>query len=122
MQVADVRRHPRSARHPHFDAAPLAAALHDAGIGYRHMGALGGHRPEGYEAYMATDGFAHGLAELERLAGERPTAFLCAERDPWSCHRRFVARALEARGWRVVHLVEPGRAVVGDAQADLFPP
>ncbi len=121
-QVADIRRRPRSARHPHFDADTLRVALPEAGVGYHRLGdTLGGHRAEGYEAYMRTESFAHGLAALEDLAGRRPTAFLCAERDPWSCHRRFVARALEERGWRVVHLLTPGHAVIGETQPDLFP-
>jgi uncharacterized protein (DUF488 family) len=32
---------------------------------------------------------------------------MCAERLPQQCHRRFIAAALEARGWRVLHLIEP---------------
>src|SRR2546426_5320581 len=43
--VVDVRRYPASRRHPHFAEQPLAAALHAAGIGYRHEPDLGGRRP-----------------------------------------------------------------------------
>src|SRR2546426_11205548 len=42
--VVDVRRYPASRRHPHFAEQPLAAALHAAGIGYRHEPDLGGGR------------------------------------------------------------------------------
>ena len=30
-------------------------------------------------------------------------------RWPWRCHRRFIARALEGRGWRVIHLLDVGK-------------
>src|SRR2546426_7882268 len=43
--VVDVRRYPASRRHPHFAEQPLAAALHAAGIGYRHEPDLGGGPP-----------------------------------------------------------------------------
>ena len=42
--VADVRTIPRSGRHPHFNAEPLAAALAAAGLGYVHLPGLGGLR------------------------------------------------------------------------------
>ena len=66
---------------------------------------LGGLRPGGYGAWMQGEAFGRGLAELERLAGERPTAFMCAERDPRQCHRRYIALALLDRGWEVRHLI-----------------
>jgi uncharacterized protein (DUF488 family) len=43
-RVADVRRVPRSARHPQFRAESLAIELPARGVDYRHMLALGGHR------------------------------------------------------------------------------
>lgn len=118
--VADVRRWPRSARHPQFNGAALRDALEAAGIAYHHLGAdLGGYRDGGYEAHMETAAFARGLDALARLARERATAFLCAEREPWACHRRFIAGALQRRGWRVVHLLDPGQTVEGAPQGEL---
>lgn len=118
--VADVRRWPRSTRHPQFDEAALRDALGEADIAYHHLGAdLGGYRDGGYEAHMTTAAFARGLAALAGLARERPTAFLCAEREPWACHRRFIAAALQRDGWRVVHLIDLGRAIEGDPQGEL---
>jgi uncharacterized protein (DUF488 family) len=109
-RIADVRRFPTSRTFPQFVREAFATFLRDAGIEYAHLGpALGGYRPGGYEAYTATPAFAAGLAELERLARGAPTAVVCSERLPWRCHRRFIARALEARGWRVVHIIEPHR-------------
>ena len=43
-RVADVRRVPRSARHPQFRAEALAVELPARGIDYRHLPALGGWR------------------------------------------------------------------------------
>ena len=42
--LADVRRFPRSRRHPHFNIEVLPADLGSAGIGYRHFESLGGRR------------------------------------------------------------------------------
>ncbi len=103
-RVADVRSYPKS-HLGHFDRDPLAAGLEAAGIDFLWLGAdLGGLRRGGYEAHMETDRFARGLAQLERAAGERSTAVLCAEVDPERCHRRLIAAALVGRGWEVVHL------------------
>jgi uncharacterized protein (DUF488 family) len=108
--VADVRRFPTSRQYPQFVREAFEGFLRDAHIAYAHLGpALGGYRTGGYEAHMATAAFREGLAELERLGRAAPTAVVCSERLPWRCHRRFIARALEARGWRVVHILEPGR-------------
>ena len=105
QRLVDVRSHPRS-RFPHFKREVLAHALPAAGIEYVWMGdTLGGLRPGGYGAWMQGEAFGRGLAELERLAAERPTAFMCAERDPRQCHRRYIALALLDRGWQVRHLI-----------------
>src|SRR5919201_4814115 len=42
--LVDVRRFPSSRRNPQFNQQPLAAALEDAEIGYRHAVELGGRR------------------------------------------------------------------------------
>ncbi|MGD9497996.1 MAG: DUF488 family protein [Armatimonadota bacterium] len=107
--VVDVRRHPVS-RFPQFGRAQLACALQEAGIAYHWLGeALGGYRAGGYQRHMRGEQFAAGLRELERLAGEVPTAFMCAEKLPWRCHRMHIADALTRRGLRVVHLIEADR-------------
>ena len=106
--LVDVRRHPVSGRYPHFSRDALARSLRRAGIRYLHLGEeLGGFRPGGFEAYMATAAFAAGLRTLEFAAGRAPTAIMCAERLPPQCHRRFIGAALSRRGWTVVHLIEP---------------
>jgi uncharacterized protein (DUF488 family) len=117
--VADVRAFPSSRRHPQFNRAELAKWLPEAGTGYAHMPGLGGRRKpaadspnggwreaafRGYADYMGSEEFRRALAELEDAARERPTAVMCAEAVWWRCHRRLIADALTARGWRVEHL------------------
>ena len=112
-RVCDVRSFPGSRRYPHFSREPLAASLQKAGIDYVWMGeGLGGYRKGGYEAHMQTPAFERGLSELERLASEMPAAIVCAEALPWRCHRRFIAGALEQRGWEVVHVIDASRVWV----------
>ena len=36
------------------------------------------------------------------------TAVMCAEAVPWRCHRQLIADAAVARGWRVLHVIDPG--------------
>lgn len=109
-QVCDVRSFPTSKRYPHFSKRPLAASLREAGISYTWLGGdLGGYRKGGYESHMDTPDFLKGLEELESIASAAPTAFICAELLPWKCHRRFIAGALQAKGWKVVHVIDATR-------------
>jgi uncharacterized protein (DUF488 family) len=123
--LADVRAYPSSRRHPQFNRETLAAALSAGGIGYRHMRGLGGRRSpvpgssgnrgwrevafQGYADHMRSREFQEALAELEAAARETPTTIMCAEAVWWRCHRRLIADALTARGWRVEHLGSDGR-------------
>ncbi len=126
--VADVRRFPASRRYPQHNRDNLAAGLAAAGIRYHWLGErLGGRRKallpiesspnagwetdafRNYADAMSTPDFLAGIAELENLAAETPTAFLCAERLWWRCHRRLLADLFTARGWTVRHLMEPGK-------------
>jgi uncharacterized protein (DUF488 family) len=125
--LADVRRVPRSRRHPQFRDESLARSLPAAGVEYAPMPDLGGLRKplppreshnggwrvegfRGYADYMQTGPFEEALGKLQELARRVPTAFMCAEALPWRCHRSLIADALVARGWTVLHLVEPGAA------------
>ncbi len=109
QMVVDVRRFPGSRRWPWFRKEALKAGLEAAGMGYAWLGqTLGGRTQPPYPDYMATAAFQQGLAQLASLAREAPVAILCAERDWRRCHRRFIAQALVARGWQVVHLLDFG--------------
>jgi uncharacterized protein (DUF488 family) len=125
--IADVRRYPGSRRNPQFGAAALGRALAEDGIDVVAFGEqLGGRRasrvPEdprnagwrnrsfrAYADHMASEEFAAGIARLEDLATRRLTAVMCAEADWRRCHRRLIADALLALGWRPVHLLADGR-------------
>jgi len=133
--VTDVRRFPRSRRHPHFNAEALASALAGAGILYRPFPALGGRREpraEGvsphrlwreaafrnYADYADGPQFRGALADLLRLASERRVAIMCAEAVWWRCHRRIIADYALAAGQAVEHLLdraksEPARLTEG---------
>jgi len=109
-RICDVRSFPTSKRYPHFSAQPLAASLEKAGIIYLWLGReLGGYRKGGYKSHMETPDFLKGLEELECQASSAATAFICAELLAWRCHRRFIGIALQARGWRVIHIIDASR-------------
>jgi uncharacterized protein (DUF488 family) len=124
-QVADVRRWPRSRRHPHFDDDALAVELAPHGIAYAHLAELGGHRDpvagsandgfdepafNGYADHLASDELARGVARLDALAAARPTAVMCAEGDWRRCHRQLLADLLVVRDGAVAvcHITPSG--------------
>jgi uncharacterized protein (DUF488 family) len=145
VQVADVRTHPGSRRLPWFNRQTLARQLPAHGIDYVHVPELGGRRRptpnspnggwrvegfRGYADHMAGAEFEIGLGTLERLAGNRTTAMMCAEALWWRCHRRLVSDALTVRGWTVMHIGPDGLATpheltafaVADAGRLTYPP
>lgn len=117
--LADIRTVPRSRTNPQFNQENLARELPHAGIRYIHLKELGGlRRPQrdsvnlgwenasfrGFADYMQTAEFDAALDELVRLGEEGRTAIMCAEGNPFRCHRTLVADALTARGVRVFHI------------------
>jgi len=107
--VVDVRAVAAS-RRAGFSKAVLAASLAEAGIGYRHLRALGTPKP-GREAarkgrtaemraifadHMRGPAAQEALAELAALARDRRVALLCFEADAAGCHRRALAEMLGA--------------------------
>ena len=123
--IADVRKIPRSRRHPHFDAATLPATLAACGLGYVHLPGLGGlrhPRPDSinrgwchpafraYADYMQTAEFVRELDGLIDLGRARRVAIMCAEADWTRCHRSLIADAVVARGEAVWHITAANRA------------
>ena len=95
--LVDIRRFPSSRKYPHFNEKNLAEALHEVGIVYHWMEALGGRRlkrkgfvspNEGlenesfrnYADYMMTEQFRDAAEELVAIAGRKRTAVMCAEK------------------------------------------
>jgi uncharacterized protein (DUF488 family) len=115
-RVIDVRAVPNS-RRPGFSKTPLRNALAEAGIDYVHLRALGtpadgraaaraGKHAEMERIYAGQlelpEAIAQG-AQMVDLAGEKPSAVLCYERDPADCHRSSLLSAVTPDA-EVIHL------------------
>ena len=57
-----------------------------------------------YADYMLTPAFEQAMAELIALAETSPTAYMCAERLYFRCHRMLVSDWLVAHGHLVLHI------------------
>lgn len=109
MSVIDVRSFPKS-RIPIFTRANLENLLESEGLSYHFLGKeLGGFRKGGYVSYLVTDNFQRGIDLLESIAGIQPSIIICAEKFPWKCHRRWISRELQKRGWQVEHIIDKGK-------------
>jgi len=118
--LADIRSFPMSRRLPHFNRESLEKTLPAAGIRYVWMKELGGRRKairddspnialrnasfRNYADYMLTAEFQNAAAELIRLGEQSPTAYMCAERVYFRCHRMLVSDWLTAHGHEVLHI------------------
>ncbi|MBI4824105.1 MAG: DUF488 domain-containing protein [Nitrospirae bacterium] len=103
--LIDVRRFPKSKIHG-FSKEELIESLYLNGIRYYWLEGLGGFRKGGYEAYSQTEEFKNAVSGLEEIAKQAVSVVLCAERFPWKCHRRWIARELQRRGWHVIHIID----------------
>lgn len=117
--LVDIRAIPKSRHNPQFNADALAKALKAVGIGYLHEKGLGGLRHplkdspnvgwrnasfRGYADYMQTDEFERALGNLLKTAKSGRVAIMCAEGNPYRCHRSLVADALLAKGVKIMHI------------------
>jgi uncharacterized protein (DUF488 family) len=118
--LVDIRAFPMSRRLPQFNRESLENSLPAAGIRYVWMKALGGYRKKvredsphlalrnasfrNYADYMLTPEFEKTMAELVALAESSRTAYMCAERVYFRCHRMLVSDWLVAHGHEVVHI------------------
>jgi uncharacterized protein (DUF488 family) len=118
--LVDIRAFPMSRRLPQFNREALEKSLRVAGIRYVWMKALGGYRkktlPESpnialrndsfrnYADYMLSAEFEAAAAELVALAKSSHTAYMCAERMYFQCHRMLVSDWLAAHGHEVLHI------------------
>jgi len=110
--VIDVRSFPAS-KFEHFAKVSLETSLKKELVDYHYLGKeLGGFRKGGYENYTGTLEFATGISALEVIASLKASVIICAERFPWKCHRRFISRELQNRGWVVEHIIDKGKVWV----------
>ncbi len=129
--VLDVRSAPYSQRYPQFNREALSRDLSRQGIGYEWFGQWFGARQAGQEFYTpagwlnyawftASDIFAEGIARLDQaLVQGLVPSLLCAEKDPYDCHRAImVCRALAQRGYEPRHILADG-SLQTQAELDL---
>jgi uncharacterized protein (DUF488 family) len=118
--LVDIRAFPMSRRLPQFNRESLEQSLPLAGIHYLWMKALGGYRKKvleespnialrnqsfrNYADYMLTPEFEQAVSELLNLAEQSRTAYMCAERVYFRCHRMLVSDWLVAHGNEVMHI------------------
>jgi len=118
--LVDIRAFPASRRLPQFNREALEKSLEAAHIRYVWMKGLGGYRKKSrsdspntalrnvsfrnYADHMLTAEFKESVAELLREAELACTAYMCAERVWFQCHRMLVSDWLVAHGHRVLHI------------------
>jgi len=118
--LVDIRAFPASRRLPQFGRDSLEKSLPAAGIRYVWMKDLGDYRKKiaeespnialrsasfrNYADYMLTAPFEKATAELVSIAEGSRTAYMCAERVYFRCHRMLVSDWLVAHGHEVLHI------------------
>ncbi len=118
--LVDIRSFPVSRRLPHFTRVSLEQAVQQAGMRYVWMKSLGGFRKKtredspnlalrnasfrNYADYMLTQEFEEAATDLIHLAENSRTAYMCAERVWFHCHRMLVSDWLVAHGHTVLHI------------------
>lgn len=118
--LVDIRAFPMSRRLPQFNRDSLEKTLPAAGIRYVWMKVLGGYRKKvledspniglrnqsfrNYADYMLTPEFEQAMSQLLTLAEQSRTAYMCAERVYFRCHRMLVSDWLVAHGHEVLHI------------------
>ena len=122
--LVDIRAFPMSRRLPQFNRDSLEQTLPSAGVAYVRMKSLGGYRKRiavdspnialrndsfrNYADHMLTPEFEQGISELLSLAEHSRTAYMCAERVYFHCHRMLVSDWLVAHGHEVLHIDAEG--------------
>jgi uncharacterized protein (DUF488 family) len=120
LTLADIRSFPMSRRLPHFNRESLEKTLPAGGIRYVWLKELGGRRKtirhdspnialrnssfRNYADYMLTEEFPRAAGDLIEMAEISRTAYMCAERVYFQCHRMLVSDWLTARGHEVLHI------------------
>lgn len=123
-----------SRRLPQFNRDSLEQSLPAAGIRYLSMTALGGYRKKvleespnialrnqsfrNYADYMLTPEFDRAMSELLAVAEKSATAYMCAERVYFRCHRMLVSDWLVAHGHEVFHIDAEGPVKAHELMAE----
>jgi uncharacterized protein (DUF488 family) len=117
--LVDIRTIPKSRHNPQFNEDVLEKKLKESKIRYLHMKGLGGLRHSdknsinlgwhnlsfrGFADHMQTKEFDSSLKELITLSKMHTIAIMCAEGNPFRCHRSLVADALLVRNVKPLHI------------------
>ena len=113
--VGDVRSHPYSRHFPQFSQAALKSHLKQNGIAYTFLGNEFGARSDDsscykngkvqYDRLAALPVFADGVRRVLEGMKRYNISFMCAEKDPLSCHRALlVSRYFFQNGIPVGHI------------------
>jgi len=132
--LVDIRAFPASRRLPHFNRESLESELQKQGIRYVWMKSLGGYRKStrddspytamrnisfrAYADYTLTTEFEQAMSELLELAEHSRTAYMCAERVYFRCHRMIVSDWLVAHDHEVQHIDAEGPTRLHKLTAD----
>jgi uncharacterized protein (DUF488 family) len=122
--LVDVRSWPSSKSNPQFSQEALRETLQSAGIKYVWLGKeLGGYRNQGlgegspnkawrskgfrnYADHTYTEEFITGIRKLLSISENEKTAYMCAERFYWRCHRRIISDYLKTKGHQITHIID----------------
>ncbi|MET1159556.1 MAG: DUF488 family protein [Thermoprotei archaeon] len=130
-RVVDVRRWVKSLKFPEYSGKNLSYKLMSMGIDYMWIPELGGYRrfsvdvrdygiatcfkSQGFRAYATyitrSPSAKPHLEKLVRLVSEKTSVLVCRERIPWRCHRKILSDYLVAKGFKVIHILDPGKTV-----------
>ena len=120
--LVDVRSIPKSRHQPDFNEQNLEKSLKKEGIKYVHAEDLGGLRKpkansintawinksfRGFADYMQTRKFTSAVLKLISLSKTEKVAIMCAEGNPFRCHRSLIAYSLLIRGIDVYDISGP---------------
>ena len=113
-----------SRRLPQFNRPSLEQTWPTEGIRYIWMKDLGGYRKKSlpdspnialrnesfrnYADYMLAPEFERAISELVNLAEHSRTAYMCAERLYFRCHRMLISDWLVLHGHEVLHIDAEG--------------
>jgi len=124
--LADVRSSPFSRFNPQFNREALEQFLKANGVRYVFLGKELGARSDDRSCYnhgrvqysrlAQTALFRGGINRVLQGATKYRVALMCAEKEPLECHRTLlVAKALAARGQRVLHIHADGHLEAHEA-------
>ncbi len=122
--LVDVRSIPYSRYQSQWKKDNLQKKLDKEGISYQFLGReLGGKRAEkkvydeqgriNYDRVRGLEIFQEGLYQVKsRLEQGQQLALLCAEKEPWKCHRFFlIGPGLMAQGYEIRHIMPQGHTI-----------